>query len=241
MKEKKGFTLIELLVVIAIIAILAAILFPVFAQAREKARGISCMSNVRQIGFGVQMYAESNKGLVMYTGTVGSNDESYETMTLHFDSTSSTSTQLSNKWDGVGLLYDQEYLRAPKVYYCPSHRGSHPYLDAVDNWANETGQIVGNFQYRGRGPSRPAINGVPQALTNRLESMLSGSALVADGMRNQSDFNHKIGANVLRADLSVYWFKDQSGSFIELLAKDGENPTANGFQSAWSELDGIVR
>src|ERR671936_106434 len=56
--SRRGFTLIELLVVIAIIAILAAILFPVFAQAREKARMISCLSNARQIGTGIQMYSQ---------------------------------------------------------------------------------------------------------------------------------------------------------------------------------------
>jgi prepilin-type N-terminal cleavage/methylation domain-containing protein len=55
---RKGFTLIELLVVIAIIAILAAILFPVFARAREKARQTSCLSNLRQIGTSVLMYAQ---------------------------------------------------------------------------------------------------------------------------------------------------------------------------------------
>jgi prepilin-type N-terminal cleavage/methylation domain-containing protein/prepilin-type processing-associated H-X9-DG protein len=57
-KSSKGFTLIELLVVIAIIAILAAILFPVFAQAREKARAISCLSNEKQIGTAILMYVQ---------------------------------------------------------------------------------------------------------------------------------------------------------------------------------------
>jgi prepilin-type N-terminal cleavage/methylation domain-containing protein/prepilin-type processing-associated H-X9-DG protein len=55
---RRGFTLIELLVVIAIIAILAAILFPVFAKAREKARQTSCLSNVKQIELGMLMYAQ---------------------------------------------------------------------------------------------------------------------------------------------------------------------------------------
>jgi len=57
-RRNQGFTLIELLVVIAIIAILAAILFPVFAQAREKARQTTCASNLKQLGLGEMMYAQ---------------------------------------------------------------------------------------------------------------------------------------------------------------------------------------
>jgi prepilin-type N-terminal cleavage/methylation domain-containing protein/prepilin-type processing-associated H-X9-DG protein len=69
--NRSGFTLIELLVVIAIIAILAAILFPVFAQARERARATTCLSNMKQLGTAVTMYTQDYDGaypLAWYPG-----------------------------------------------------------------------------------------------------------------------------------------------------------------------------
>jgi len=98
-RPRPGFTLIELLVVIAIIAILAAILFPVFAQAREKARGISCLSNVKQQGMAVLMYSQDY-------------DETFPLTTLYdFGSQSQVS-----QW----IPRVAPYIKNTDVFWCPS-------------------------------------------------------------------------------------------------------------------------
>ena len=98
--RRSGFTLIELLVVIAIIAILAAILFPVFARAREKARQASCTSNVKQITLGFLMYVQDyDEKMLCYAR--GAFDVPPWTYWPH---------QL------------QPYIKNWQVYGCPSHR-----------------------------------------------------------------------------------------------------------------------
>ncbi|MGE5532684.1 MAG: DUF1559 domain-containing protein [Bacteroidota bacterium] len=78
---RRGFTLIELLVVIAIIAILAAILFPVFAKAREKARQSSCLSNVKQLGLGILSYCQDYDELLPRTAiAVAGGNYGWETL-----------------------------------------------------------------------------------------------------------------------------------------------------------------
>jgi len=87
MRTKKGFTLIELLVVIAIIAILAAILFPVFAKAREKARQTACLSNGKQISLAMTMYmADYDQIIGTWFGTVPQFDQ-VKTLTPYIKNT----------------------------------------------------------------------------------------------------------------------------------------------------------
>ncbi len=129
----RGFTLIELLVVIAIIAILAAILFPVFAQAREQARKTSCLSNLKQLNLGCQMYIQDYD----------------EVIPLVCSSSYATSTATDAKtWQDLVQPYVKNYA----VGFCPDNAANgtlilgstatHNYLDYSTNYG-----IMGTIQY----------------------------------------------------------------------------------------------
>ncbi|BDI29945.1 hypothetical protein CCAX7_19960 [Capsulimonas corticalis] len=102
---KLGFTLIELLVVIAIIAILAAILFPVFAKAREKARQISCLSNEKQLGLGLLQYSQDNDEVL---GQAWHGNGGYQ-------ASDPTPGNVKYKW--MDAIYP--YVKSTQVFHCP--------------------------------------------------------------------------------------------------------------------------
>jgi prepilin-type N-terminal cleavage/methylation domain-containing protein len=146
MQKRVGFTLIELLVVIAIIAILAAILFPVFAQAREQARMSTCLSNFKQIGTGVMMYLQDW-------------DDTYPMNRI-------ASNPGGHECDGTGKLITwkhetQPYIKSINVFRCPSNpRHNSPDETGGDDKFGYTVFPVsyaynGTILWNSLGPTRP--------------------------------------------------------------------------------------
>ncbi|MBC8134327.1 MAG: DUF1559 domain-containing protein, partial [Fibrella sp.] len=130
--NRRAFTLIELLVVIAIIAILAAILFPVFAQAREKARQASCLSNLKQLGLGVIQYVQDYDE----TYPIGVGEGSYGTNpTAH--------------WQQAIV----PYVKADGIFACPSDPEAGRIESATTPWKGILTSYAGNgyFAYLDNG------------------------------------------------------------------------------------------
>ena len=157
-RNSKGFTLIELLVVIAIIAILAAILFPVFARARENARRSSCSSNLKQIGLGMLQYTQDY-------------DETYPVAI--------SGSEITN-W----ALTLQPYLKSAQIFQCPSETNP-PVTEPIpgigywgynDYWVN---RYVCGWKY---GPDY-AEKGINQAALNSSALVV----LLGDGAKNDSN------------------------------------------------------
>jgi len=134
---EQGFTLIELLVVIAIVAILAALLLPALASAREQGRKAVCLSNLRQMGIALQGYANDNEGKIPY----GPKAPPFTSPADFYPSTGAPTSLLSLQGGapvGLGLLLAGHLSAQPKVLFCP---GSDQALDAEAELAK-----VGTYQ-----------------------------------------------------------------------------------------------
>lgn len=234
-RRTSAFTLVDVLVTLVVIAVLIGIMLPSLAVVKETTRRVVCSSNIRQIGLGITMFADDNDGLL--PATTFTNDRfgrlPGETNRLRISSTSTFAqrvndgTRPTGVWDGLGHLYHEEYLETPGIFYCPSHSGRFRQSEQIEQWKMADTNIVGNFQYRGEGPSgdRRLFMITPRR-----------SAIVSDAIRSERDLNHDSGMNVLRADLAVFWFNDLDANFMSLLTQ----ATPASTDRVWAELDGFV-
>ncbi len=136
--RQRGFTLIELLVVIAIIAILAAILFPVFARARENARRASCQSNMKQIGLGMLQYGQDYD----------------EKLVKAWRGSANTASDGTDKYKWMDAIFP--YVKSEQIFNCPSHSFASPYGPySFRNGTNYGSYTINSAYYGTAAPEGP--------------------------------------------------------------------------------------
>lgn len=239
----RAFTLIDILVSISVIAVLIGILLPSLGSVNRAARRVVCASNIRQIGLGMRSYADMWQGSLPpssfvpgWNTTRATTYRPGEMMKLRVASDSQG--LWNNSWDGLGRLFSNGDLPAPKLFFCPAHTGEHNFNLYANAFGPDPREIISNYQYRGRAGTD---------LSRNLDSIIPlESALVSDGMSSKSDFNHITGMNVLRGDQSVVWFPDTDRSFWYSLPDGGpdsdggagDEASANrAVEAAWLKLD----
>lgn len=231
----QAFTLIDILVTITVISVLIGLMLPSIAMVRESARKVICSSNMRQIGLGMNLYAEDNND--MLPSSVFLDDDGGRTaspLEPHLMDTIRTdpdqfADRVWGQWDGVGLLFYKGYISAPSVYYCPSHEGTNTLEAYEDQWNFDTiGEIIANYQYRGIGPKGQRL----------LYNIKSSDAIVTDSLRSLEDVNHERGLNVLAAGLSVNWYDDVDGLVLQAVQSRTDDSVVEEVNQAWQLFDG---
>jgi len=224
--SRAAFTLIDLLVSIFIIGILIGLLLPSIAKINEATRRVMCRSNMRQVSIGISMYANDNFQFLPRSQFVSS-ARSASTTTMRLDESAGTRAPRAADYDGLGLLFSREYLLAPKIFYCPSHKGANPFSKYAAQWAGQPGLIIGNYQYRGAMADGSRILNV--------SSDASTGALISDALTSVQDFSHTYGLNVMKGDLSVTWLPDNDKRIVTLISRLGSKDKNVG--DTWPVMD----
>lgn len=233
-RKATGFSLIDLLVSLAVIGALLAILLPSLSKAQEAARRVGCASNMRQVGMALQMYAyDYGDRLPRSVFLDPENERDYspqDTIFIYLSQQAASNRNdapMSDYWDGLGFLYQLEYLDAAQAFYCPSHSGDHAFDHYEDEYEQPQSDIATNYQYR-----------LPTGV-RYFSDYDSSTTLLADAMRTQLDYNHLVGNYMFKADLSVTWFSDNDGLLFASLPGNmtNQNIAANAVEHAWDRLD----
>jgi prepilin-type N-terminal cleavage/methylation domain-containing protein/prepilin-type processing-associated H-X9-DG protein len=177
---RRGFTLIELLVVIAIIAILAAILFPVFAKAREKARQSSCLSNLKQIGLATLSYVQDYD----------------ERMPRHYYG---SATFIISPQTGI-----MPYMKSTQILSCPSGASLYTWFWDL-GYTGAPVAISGSYGYNSRLNSLSLGALTVPTDTGMWACAVNGYTILSENNRYRCDVRHNDGGNMVYADGHAKW------------------------------------
>ncbi len=245
----RGFSIVDLLVSLAVMSLLIAVLLPSLSRVQEAAFRTKSASNIRQQGLALQMYAFDRQGDLPTSafrtlerhGTDAPEQMVY--LRIHPSTAEGATGRAAPKndapgapttvWDGMGKLVHYEYINQGQVFYNPSHDYIHTYDRYEAQFAGAVGEIVCNYHYRW------------DANTRRIDQVHNLTALVADAMRSQPEYNHVVGNNMLKGDMSVTWYHDAQGELYKSLAQtvpmlvtaSGVQESRDGVLNGWKLLD----
>lgn len=216
--------MVDLLVSIAVMALLIAILLPSLGRAQEAARRSKSASNIRQQGIALTMFAFDRMGEMPTSvfnakprrGQTGEDaPEQMVMLRVGSDTLEASTGRTINKsngeteaWDGLGKLFEREYVAQGQIFYNPSHRAGHDYARYEAQFHGAEGEVVGNYHYRSE-------NNV-----SSIDRVKPRTTLIADAMRTRVEYNHVVGNNMLKGDMSVTWYQDVTRELYQSLAKD---------------------
>lgn len=234
---RRGFSLIDLMVSMMVMSMLIAVLMPAIGHVRDMARRTQDRSNIRQQGLALQMFAYDHNGRLpqsVFLGTSGTEFDyaPQETVNLRVDAThpkfhgGSHPADWSH-WDGLGILYAQDYLSAPQIFYCPANQGLFDYPEFATKFAGAPGTIVGNYQYR-LVDKREYLSDLDPEFT-----------IISNATRSAAEYSHRVGNNMLKADMSVSWYTDIGGRLLATISSPSiaSRGESTGVDIAWKLMD----
>lgn len=198
-----GFTMVELIVVMAIMLILVALLSPALKHARDSARGIQCMSNLKQIGLGITTYASS------YDGRLPPNYDSLTAYPWYIQWPTKLKPFMGLNYVAYAGGYPPASISNSRIFQCPSERSQNAFLSGIGIW--DCGEVSYVYSY--------FISGA------RLDARApSATVIVTDGNSYPSSFdyyNTGTSASLYNVDLTDHYSRSRHNGGINFLFIDG--------------------